>query len=96
MIEIVQDTPKLAIIGLGYVGLPLAVAFGKSRPVVGLTSMKPGASALIVAVAHDQFRNLPLQQLRDFCHGPKPVLADLKSLYDRSAATTLGFTVFRL
>jgi UDP-N-acetyl-D-galactosamine dehydrogenase len=54
------------------------------------------ASALIVAVAHDQFRNLPLQQLRDFCHGPKPVLADLKSLYDRNAATTLGFTVFRL
>jgi UDP-N-acetyl-D-galactosamine dehydrogenase len=61
-----------------------------------LTSMKPGASALIVAVAHDQFRNLPLQQLRDFCHGPKPVLADLKSLYDRNAATALGFTVFRL
>jgi UDP-N-acetyl-D-galactosamine dehydrogenase len=53
-------------------------------------------SALIVAVAHDQFRNLPLQQLRDFCHGPKPVLADLKSLYDRNAATALGFTVFRL
>jgi UDP-N-acetyl-D-galactosamine dehydrogenase len=26
---------KLAIIGLGYVGLPLAVAFGKMRPVVG-------------------------------------------------------------
>lgn len=26
---------KLAVIGLGYVGLPLAVEFGKSRPVVG-------------------------------------------------------------
>ncbi|NHT79110.1 Vi polysaccharide biosynthesis UDP-N-acetylglucosamine C-6 dehydrogenase TviB, partial [Rhizobiaceae bacterium CRRU44] len=26
---------KLAIIGLGYVGLPLAVEFGKRRPVVG-------------------------------------------------------------
>jgi UDP-N-acetyl-D-glucosamine/UDP-N-acetyl-D-galactosamine dehydrogenase len=26
---------KLAIIGLGYVGLPLAVEFGKKRPVVG-------------------------------------------------------------
>jgi UDP-N-acetyl-D-galactosamine dehydrogenase len=26
---------KLAIIGLGYVGLPLAVAFGKKRPVIG-------------------------------------------------------------
>ena len=26
---------RLAIIGLGYVGLPLAVEFGKKRPVVG-------------------------------------------------------------
>ncbi len=26
---------KVAIIGLGYVGLPLAVEFGKKRPVVG-------------------------------------------------------------
>ena len=26
---------RLAIIGLGYVGLPLAVEFGKQRPVVG-------------------------------------------------------------
>ena len=29
------DQIKLAIIGLGYVGLPLAVEFGKQRPVVG-------------------------------------------------------------
>jgi len=26
---------NLAIIGLGYVGLPLAVEFGKKRPVIG-------------------------------------------------------------
>ena len=26
---------KIAVIGLGYVGLPLAVEFGKKRPVVG-------------------------------------------------------------
>lgn len=30
-----MDTIKLAVVGLGYVGLPLAVEFGKSRPVVG-------------------------------------------------------------
>lgn len=29
------DNLKIAVIGLGYVGLPLAVEFGKSRPVVG-------------------------------------------------------------
>ena len=26
---------RLAVIGLGYVGLPLAVEFGKRRPVIG-------------------------------------------------------------
>lgn len=31
---------KLAVIGLGYVGLPLAVEFGRKRPVVGLISAK--------------------------------------------------------
>ena len=29
------DTQKIAVIGLGYVGLPLAVEFGKTRPVIG-------------------------------------------------------------
>ena len=29
------ETSKLAVIGLGYVGLPLAVEFGKHRSVVG-------------------------------------------------------------
>ncbi len=32
---LIQDETRLAIIGLGYVGLPLAVEFGKKRPVVG-------------------------------------------------------------
>lgn len=31
----IYDDAKIAIIGLGYVGLPLAVEFGKHRPVVG-------------------------------------------------------------
>ena len=30
-----SNTTKIAIIGLGYVGLPLAVEFGKQRPVLG-------------------------------------------------------------
>ena len=29
------ESTKLAVIGLGYVGLPLAVEFGKLRPVIG-------------------------------------------------------------
>ena len=30
-----KDQPTIAIIGLGYVGLPLAVEFGKKRNVIG-------------------------------------------------------------
>ena len=29
------NNPKIAVIGLGYVGLPLAVEFGKKFPTVG-------------------------------------------------------------
>ncbi len=31
----IHENQKIAVIGLGYVGLPLAVEFGKKRPVVG-------------------------------------------------------------
>ena len=34
------DEAKIAVIGLGYVGLPLAVEFGKQRPVIGF-DIKP-------------------------------------------------------
>jgi UDP-N-acetyl-D-glucosamine/UDP-N-acetyl-D-galactosamine dehydrogenase len=33
------ETAKIAIIGLGYVGLPLAVAFGAHYPVVGFGNL---------------------------------------------------------
>lgn len=36
MNELSLETSKIAVIGLGYVGLPLAVEFGKTRSVVGL------------------------------------------------------------
>lgn len=35
MLSFSLEATKLAVIGLGYVGLPLAVEFGKHRPVVG-------------------------------------------------------------
>ena len=47
------DTP-LAIIGLGYVGLPLAVAFGQHRPVIGF-DIKPERIAGLQA-GHDSTR----------------------------------------
>ena len=52
--------------------------------------------ALVVAVGHNQFRREDVSELRDLCRGAKPVLGDLKSLFDRHAAARAGFTVFRL
>ena len=36
-----RESLKLAVVGLGYVGLPLAVEFGKKRTVVGF-DINPG------------------------------------------------------
>lgn len=52
--------------------------------------------SLVVAVGHDQYRNATPAELRALCRGTAPVLADVKSLFDRQAAQEAGFTVFRL
>lgn len=52
--------------------------------------------SLIVAVGHDEYRDLDTETLRSLCRGSAPVLADVKSLYDRRALREKGFSVFRL
>ena len=52
--------------------------------------------SLVVAVGHNEYRHATPAELRAFCRGPNPVLADVKSLYDRHQAAEAGFTVFRL
>lgn len=51
--------------------------------------------AMVVAVGHHEFRALSPLELKSFCRSEYPVLADLKSLYDRHDAADAGFTVFR-
>ena len=51
--------------------------------------------ALVVAVGHMVYRNMGLSQIKKMLKSEKPVLADLKALYDRHEATALGLTVFR-
>ncbi len=46
MLDTNPDARKIAVIGLGYVGLPLAVAFGKIGPVVGFDINQPRIDAL--------------------------------------------------
>ena len=43
---------KIAVIGLGYVGLPLAVEFGKQRTVVGFDTNVDRITALNAGIDH--------------------------------------------
>jgi UDP-N-acetyl-D-galactosamine dehydrogenase len=52
--------------------------------------------ALVVAVGHREYRKLSPAELRLFCRGDHPVLADVKSIYNRHEVVKAGFTVFRL
>ena len=52
--------------------------------------------ALVVAVGHQQYRDMQPQALRQLCRGKQPVLADVKALFDRHALAKAGFVVFRL
>jgi UDP-N-acetyl-D-galactosamine dehydrogenase len=62
---------------------------------LGTVDERHPVEALVVAVGHHEYRDLPLQQLRAWCRSDKPVLADIKSLYNRHEAAAVGFTVFR-
>jgi UDP-N-acetyl-D-glucosamine/UDP-N-acetyl-D-galactosamine dehydrogenase len=52
--------------------------------------------SLVVAVGHAEYRQLTPAALKLLCRGSGPVLADIKSLFNRQAAENAGFTVFRL
>jgi UDP-N-acetyl-D-galactosamine dehydrogenase len=52
--------------------------------------------ALVVAVGHNEYRSLSPADFRQLCRGSQPVLADVKSLYNRHDLAAAGFTVFRL
>jgi UDP-N-acetyl-D-galactosamine dehydrogenase len=52
-------------------------------------------NALVVAVGHKVYRNMELTQIKKMLKSEKPVLADLKALFDKQAAVALGLTVFR-
>ena len=60
-----SDGP-LAVIGLGYVGLPLAVEFAKHRPVIGF-DIKPDRIAELRA-GRDHTREVPHEELAEARH----------------------------
>lgn len=63
-------------------------------PLGTIDTVRP-VDALIVAVGHNEFRSLTLAQLKTLCRAERPVLADIKALYNRHEAIEAGFSVFR-
>lgn len=63
---------------------------------LGLLDADHPVDSLVVAVGHNEYRHLTPAHLRLLCRGSQPVLADVKSLYNRHDAAQAGFTVFRL
>ena len=47
-------------------------------------------------MAHREYRAMTPTALRALVRGERPVVADVKSLYDRDALAATGVTVFRL
>lgn len=62
---------------------------------LGVIDAAHKVDALVVAVGHHEYRDMTAIQLRALCKSDKPVLADIKSLYNRHEAAGAGFTVFR-
>lgn len=59
-------------------------------------SQMQGLSAIIVAVGHDEFREMDMLELRKRCTTERAVFGDLKSIYDKQSLRDAGFDVFRL
>ncbi len=62
---------------------------------LGFIDESSKVDSLVVAVGHNEFRAMAPDQLKKFCKTDKPVLADVKALYNRHEAANAGFTVFR-
>ena len=52
--------------------------------------------SIIVAVGHQEFRNISVAKLKSYCANKNPVLVDVKSIYNKQSAIDAGFSVFRL
>jgi UDP-N-acetyl-D-mannosaminuronate dehydrogenase len=96
----------VAVVGLGYVGLPLVIEFGKHFPTIGFDieeygtalcewSDLPRADAVVAAVAHRQYQELTPAQIADKAV-PGGCFIDVKSCFDAAALRRAGLSVWRL
>ena len=59
-------------------------------------SQLQGLSAVIVAVGHNEFRQLGAEEFCNMCSRTGAIFGDLKSIYDKQSLRDAGFDVFRL
>ena len=52
--------------------------------------------SLVIAVGHNEFRALKIDDLKKLCSTDKPVFADVKTLYNQNDLAEAGFSVFSL
>jgi UDP-N-acetyl-D-galactosamine dehydrogenase len=62
---------------------------------LGIIDAQHPVDSIVVAVGHNEFRSMQPQDLKALVRQSKPVLGDIKALYDRHEAAAVGFTVFR-
>lgn len=62
---------------------------------INLSSISGPLDAIVISVAHSEFRSVSAQDLVANLRGEKPVVADLKSIYDRTELESHGATVWR-
>ena len=65
---------------------------------ITLTSLNEirGASAVVVAVGHDEFRSIAADDFKAMCSDGDGIFGDLKSIYEKQSLRDAGFDVFRL
>jgi UDP-N-acetyl-D-galactosamine dehydrogenase len=84
------------VVAVDYWANPAEVAEEYGIQLGSINQSNP-VDSLIVAVGHSEYRHLSPTDLMSLCTtSHKPVIGDLKSLYDRHALADQGFTVFRL
>ena len=59
-------------------------------------SLNLQADSIIVAVGHQDFKDISIKDLKSICKSSSPVFADLKGIYSREKLESAGFTVMRL
>ena len=64
---------------------------------LGVIDDQNPVDSLIVAVGHQEYRDLKVSTLKSYCRwSANPVLADLKGIFNVNELSKIGFTVFRL